>query len=74
MLVPFSDRLEENVMPRGVLTVAATREEAEQQILEEAPHIQILRSREIDLRRPPAANQRAAPKTLGRGRPAPRSR
>lgn len=36
-------------MPRGVLTVADTQEEAERQVLAEAPHIQILRSREIDL-------------------------
>jgi hypothetical protein len=43
------NRLKELVMPRGVLTVADTKEEAEQQILAEAPHIQILRSREIDL-------------------------
>jgi len=35
-------------MPRGVLTVADTQEEAEQQVLAEAPRIQILRSREID--------------------------
>ena len=36
-------------MPRGVLTVADTREEAEQQIRAEAPEVEILRSREIDL-------------------------
>lgn len=36
-------------MPRGVLTVAETQKEAEQQVLAEAPGIQILRSREIDL-------------------------
>jgi len=39
-------------MPRGVLTVADTQEEAEQQVLAEAPRIQILRSREIDFGAP----------------------
>jgi hypothetical protein len=35
-------------MPRGVLTVADTQEEAEQQVLADAPHIQLLRSRQVD--------------------------
>jgi hypothetical protein len=36
-------------MPRGVMTVAETQQEAERQVLRESPQLRILRSREIDL-------------------------
>jgi hypothetical protein len=36
-------------MPRGVAAVAETREEAESQVLADAPNMRVLRSREIDL-------------------------
>jgi hypothetical protein len=36
-------------MPRGVATVAETRQEAERQVLADAPHMRVLRCREIDL-------------------------